>query len=78
VDESAVMTLRQVADYLHCHMDALYKLAQDGEIPCFKLGGNWRVLKSDIDLWVANGGAPPRSYRPKPKNLSPQSRNAGR
>jgi excisionase family DNA binding protein len=56
VDESAVMTLQQVAEYLHCHYATAYRLARQGKMPCFKLGGEWRVLKSEINKWIAKGG----------------------
>jgi len=56
VDESAVMTLQEVADYLNCHYGTAYRLARQGEIPCFKLAGHWRFLKSDVDRWIAKGG----------------------
>lgn len=48
VNESAVMTLREVADYLNCHYSTAHRLASQGKIPDFKLeGGNWRFLKSE-------------------------------
>jgi excisionase family DNA binding protein len=56
MDESAVMTLQEVADYLHCVYYTAWKLAIQGKIPCFKLGGEWRVLKSELDKWIAKGG----------------------
>ncbi len=82
VNESAVMTLREVADYLQCHYTTAYFLARRGDIPSFRLsrhGGGWRFLKSEIDKWIAAGGgrpsgsAPPktdgsrRGRKPKPK-----------
>ena len=56
--ESKVMTLQEVADYLHCHYATVYKLAREGEIPGFRLtlGGSWRFLKSEVDQWIAKGG----------------------
>ncbi len=54
--ESEVMTLQEVADYLHCHYTTLFRLVRQGVIPSFKLGGNWRVLRSEIDQWIAKGG----------------------
>jgi excisionase family DNA binding protein len=53
VDESAVITGQEVADYLHCSYFAAYKLTQQGKIPCCKLGGGWRFMKSDIDKWMS-------------------------
>ena len=54
--ESDVMTLQEVADYLHCHYTTARGLAQRREIPGFRLGGDWRFLKSEVDKWIAKGG----------------------
>jgi len=62
--ESAVMTLHDVAEYLHCHYATARRLAQQGDIPSFKLGGSWRFLKSDVDQWIAKGGAKPSGSSP--------------
>ena len=56
VDQSAVLSLQEVAEYLRCHTSTVYRLARQGEIPCFRLGGGWRFLKSDVDEWIAKGG----------------------
>lgn len=56
VDESAVLTLQGVADYLNCHYNTVHRLVRPGDIPSFKLGGAWRFLKSDVDQWIAKGG----------------------
>ena len=50
------MTLQEIAVYLNCHYGAAYRLARQGIMPSFKLSGNWRVLKSEIDEWIAAGG----------------------
>jgi excisionase family DNA binding protein len=59
-DESALMTLHAVADYLDCHDTTSRKLVHrrkfQGKIPGFRLGGEWRVLKSELDKWMAKGG----------------------
>jgi excisionase family DNA binding protein len=55
LDDSQVMTLRDVADYLQCHYSTASRLAGQG-IPCFRLGGGWRCLKSELDKWIAKGG----------------------
>jgi len=56
LEESAVMTLQQVADYMRCSHVTVYRLARQGEIPDFRFGGGWRFLKSEIDKWIAKGG----------------------
>jgi excisionase family DNA binding protein len=34
----------------------VYRLAKDGRIPHFKLGGDLRFEKSVIDEWIQRGG----------------------
>jgi excisionase family DNA binding protein len=60
--ESEVMTLQEVAEYLHCAYSTVYKLIRQRQIPSFAQGGGWRFLKSEIDQWIAEGGG-----RPPPK-----------
>ncbi len=38
--ESEILTLEEVAAYLKAGKRTVYRLAQKGEIPAFKLGGN--------------------------------------
>jgi excisionase family DNA binding protein len=51
-----ILTTRMVADYLHCHLSTVYRLAKDGRIPHFKLGGDFRFQKSAIEDWIERGG----------------------
>jgi excisionase family DNA binding protein len=48
-----VMDIRRAAYYLGIATDTLYKYANDGAIPCFKLGNRWRFKKSLLDEWMA-------------------------
>jgi excisionase family DNA binding protein len=47
------MTLREVAELLKLSEKTLYRLAQQGEIPAFKVGGSWRFRRTDIEMWIA-------------------------
>ena len=44
-----VMNLREVAGYLGVHTSTIYKYAQKGRIPAFKIGSDWRFPKKHID-----------------------------
>jgi excisionase family DNA binding protein len=48
-----ILTLRQVAQLLHCHPSTLYRMASRGEVPSFRLGGSWRFQRDAIDEWIA-------------------------
>ena len=50
-----VMTIEEVAKYLRIPRSSLYKLAQEGKIPCQKVGRHWRFRKEAIDRWLEEG-----------------------
>jgi excisionase family DNA binding protein len=47
-----VMTIEEASKYLQIPLSSLYKLAQDGKIPCQKVGRHWRFRKETIDHWL--------------------------
>ena len=49
---SEIMTIEECAKYLKTSLSTLYKLAQEGKIPAFKLSGQWRFKKNLIDKWM--------------------------
>jgi len=51
---SDLMTTREASEYLKLSYMTLYKLAQQGEIPAYKLGGHWRFNRTVLDNWFAN------------------------
>ena len=53
-EKPEIMTLREVAAFLRCHPSMVYRLANRGEIPAFKLSSEWRFSRSDIEKWLRN------------------------
>ncbi|WP_081601748.1 methylation-associated defense system helix-turn-helix domain-containing protein MAD1 [Paraburkholderia kururiensis] len=51
--DSEILTLDEVAAYLKAGKRTVYRLAQKGEIPGFKLGGTWRFRRTELDRWIA-------------------------
>lgn len=49
---SDIMTMDEVADYLKLKLKTAYAIAARGDIPGFKVGGQWRFRKSEIDRWI--------------------------
>ncbi len=47
-----ILTIREVADLLKINEKTAYRLAGDGKIPGFKVGGSWRFRRTDIDQWI--------------------------
>ena len=50
--DSDIMTMQEVADYLHCHYTTIHRLLRQRAIPAFRLGSDWRLRRSDVDKWI--------------------------
>lgn len=46
------LILEQIAEYLQMSTSSIYKMAQGGKIPAYKVGRQWRFKKEEIDGWV--------------------------
>jgi excisionase family DNA binding protein len=64
---SEIFTLDEVSEYLKAGKRTIYRLAQHGTIPAFKLGGTWRFRRSELDRWIADGivAAQNKNFGPK-------------
>ena len=49
---TSAMTVRDVARQLNVDEKTVYRLAQRGELPGFKVAGAWRFKSSDLDDWI--------------------------
>lgn len=52
-----VLTIREVAEYLKVNEKTVYGLAQQSRIPAFKVGGQWRFRRADLDSWIEQSTA---------------------
>jgi excisionase family DNA binding protein len=50
--ESDFMTVKDLSAYLNMKEKTIYKLAAEGTLPGFKLGGSWRFRLSEIEAWI--------------------------
>jgi excisionase family DNA binding protein len=48
-----ILTVEEVAAYLKAGRRTVYRLAANGQIPAFKLGGTWRFQRAELDRWIA-------------------------
>ncbi len=46
------MTVRDVAAFLAVDEKTIYRLAQQGKLPGFKVAGTWRFQFRDIQGWI--------------------------
>lgn len=49
--EAKVITVGELAVYLHVHRSTLYRLLKKGQLPAFKIGSDWRFNVEAIDRW---------------------------
>ncbi len=48
-----ILTLKEIAKYLKLVEKTAYRLAAEGKLPGFKVGGSWRFKKADIETWIS-------------------------
>jgi len=46
------LTLEQIVEYLQMSTSSIYKMAQTGKIPAYKIGRQWRFKREEIDAWI--------------------------
>jgi excisionase family DNA binding protein len=47
-----VLTIKEVAALLKLAEKTVYAMAQAGEIPAFKIRGQWRIKRVELDRWL--------------------------
>ena len=45
-------TVEEIAEYLRLHPYTVRRLARAKKIPGFRVGGQWRFRKDEIDAWA--------------------------
>jgi len=47
-----ILTIQELAIYLKLNEKTAYRLASEGKLPGFKVGGSWRFKRVDIEQWI--------------------------
>jgi excisionase family DNA binding protein len=47
-----MLTVKETADFLQMSPMTIYRLAHKGQIPCFKIGDQWRFRVEAINQWI--------------------------
>lgn len=50
--DADILTIKEVADYLRIAEKTAYRLASNGTLPGFKVGGSWRFRRTEVDSWI--------------------------
>jgi len=46
------MTIKELAEYLQLEEHTIYKMVRKGEIPAYKIAGQWRFKREMIEEWL--------------------------
>ncbi len=49
---SEIMTIEELAAYLHLHPLTVRTLARKGQLPVFKVGRQWRIKRAALNEWI--------------------------
>ena len=60
-----ILTLPEVAQLLKVAEKTAYSMAQKGLLPAFKVGGQWRFKRADLDQWIEDQKAASRGGESK-------------
>ncbi|HKC95489.1 MAG TPA: helix-turn-helix domain-containing protein [Nitrospira sp.] len=50
--KSEIMTAEETCRYLKITQRTLYRYLRNRQIPAFKLGKEWRFVRSDLEQWI--------------------------
>jgi len=50
--KSEIMTAEETCRYLKITQRTLYRYLRNRQIPAFKLGKEWRFVRSDLEEWI--------------------------
>ena len=56
----SLLTPADVAQRLNIHVDTVYTLIHQEELPAIRVGGQWRLAESEVRQWVEE------RHRPRP------------
>ena len=52
MNNTEIFTMKELALYLKLAEKTAYRLASEGKLPGFKVGGTWRFRRVEIDAWI--------------------------
>ncbi|MCP9438415.1 MAG: helix-turn-helix domain-containing protein [Nitrospira sp.] len=56
--KSELLTVEETCRYLKITRRTLYRYLRSHQIPAFKLGKEWRFVRSDLEQWIRNRTRP--------------------
>ena len=65
MSDDPILTIKEVAAILKLAEKTVYSMAQNGELPAFKVRSQWRLRGVDFDQWVAEQAGASKSSSSK-------------
>lgn len=59
MEKDAILTVRDVAELLKIGQKTAYTMVQQGVLPAFRVRGQWRFRRADIETWITKQVAGP-------------------
>ena len=59
--KSELMTAEETCQYLKITPRTLYRYLRNRQIPAFKLGKEWRFVRSDLEQWILDRTRTPQA-----------------
>ncbi len=53
-DSESILDVSDVADLFHCSREKIKRMARSGELPAFKFGKRWYVLRHDLERFLSD------------------------
>lgn len=47
--DTEYLSPKEVAAVLRCHLDTIYARLEEGSLPAYRVGRQWRIKRSDIE-----------------------------
>ena len=54
MSEKSYLTIEDVAKRFGVNVTTVYRLVQQGKLPAFKIGNQWRFSETRLEEWVAD------------------------
>jgi excisionase family DNA binding protein len=52
VSRGQLLTVRELAEHLRVHRSTIYRLLRQHRIPGFRINGDWRFDRDEIERWI--------------------------
>jgi len=49
-----LLSVEELAEYLQLSTKTVYRMLRRGQVPCYRVGNQWRFRKETIDAWLEN------------------------